>query len=168
MFWFCHPLLILSQILFWNNYKCFLLEHEIDEEAFLKLNNDVLRDLIPLVGRRLKFLDKFNQFVNTTRYVHAASSSTSTVQSDSEEQQSTSNLQAAYRKSKRAYPFKGEENMKRAFRNTYQLDLESFLKATSQGRFILNSYKREGRLCRKTRNVLVEMLTKEAINDSGK
>lgn len=76
-------------------------------------------------------------------------------------------MRKAYESSKRAYPFYGEQNMKRAFRPTYNIDLKDFLEKTVQGKSILNYYTRNKQLCRKIRNLLVEILIKEAINNSN-
>jgi hypothetical protein len=40
-------------------YSCdFILEEEVDEEAFLALDENLVKDLVPKVGSRSKFLGK--------------------------------------------------------------------------------------------------------------
>lgn len=44
-----------------------LSDEDIDEEAFLLLDEDTIKNLVPKVGPRLKFLRLFREFVS---YLH--------------------------------------------------------------------------------------------------
>lgn len=55
-----------------------------------------------------------------------------------------------------------------AYRNSYHIDLEHLLQRTSPGKCILNYYRKQKTLDRRMRNLLVELIVKEAINDTDK
>lgn len=159
-----------------SNLFFFTPEHEIDEEAFQNMSDDIIKEVIPVIGKRIKFMQKYKLYKtaalsDTHLSDDASTASTSTIvgeEVNSSHHSQESSFQNVYTQCKRNYPFYGEENLKRAFRATYQLDLESFLKQTSPGRQILHSYNNENRLSQKQRNLLVDVLIKEAINDTGK
>lgn len=44
------------------NETLFVLENEINVENFIKLDNDLIKEMIPVIGVRMKFLDNFNRY----------------------------------------------------------------------------------------------------------
>lgn len=106
-------------------------EQQIDHEAFLELNDDIVKELIPTIGVRIKFLNKFRTYISINKaeivvldnlpVVSPSTSSTSTltVQSDVEQfhdELKTKKLSPLKRASGTCYAFKGPELFKRACR----------------------------------------------------
>lgn len=73
--------------------------------------------------------------------------------------------QSPLKKSLSLTAFSGIENFKKACRETYHLNLRQYLEAKSTGKFILNSYNKEKKLTRKTRNTLVDVIIKDMLNE---
>lgn len=91
-------------------------------------------------------------------------SSPSTSSSQSEENRTTevneiNEVGAAFKNAtKHSLAFIGQEGFKRSCREVYHLNLKEFLEKTISGKFILNSYSKEGQLIRKARSQLAYIL----------
>ncbi|KAB0804375.1 hypothetical protein PPYR_01345 [Photinus pyralis] len=100
-----------------------------------------------------------NEIIEFILSPSASTSSCSTSASYGALQDATNVIGEAFQAAtKRKMAFCGEENLKKACRNVYNLDVEAFLDKTVSGRYILNTYRKEKRLTRNMRSKLSHIL----------
>ncbi|XP_044263763.1 uncharacterized protein LOC123010733 [Tribolium madens] len=178
-------------------------------EALKSLTENSLKELIPTIGPRIKFLNKLKVFktecfiqndpitpetltlssVSSPIVTEHCSPSTSepvllignfegtvnetcTVSKDTPSCSTTDEAclitgQEYYKQAcSRSFAFLGEENLNRACRMSYDLDLQQFLNATNAGRFVLETYSKTKTLTTKTRNMLVNLIINSAMAEA--
>ncbi|XP_066595383.1 uncharacterized protein [Prorops nasuta] len=144
-------------------------ENCIDQDALQKLTPQIIKELIPEIGLRTKFLMKWQQMFpiessNKENVILDTNKDTNlddTLSEISDKSEENRSLRSNRPVLERQNCFVGEDMYKRLTRP----NIKELLKKTSEGRIILSYYKTNKILDRKTRNILVETVISTIIND---
>ncbi|XP_051979327.1 uncharacterized protein LOC127640673 isoform X2 [Xyrauchen texanus] len=130
-------------------------DEDIDEEAFLLLDEDTIKNLVPKVGPRLKFLSLFREFKGSNAPAAAASP-----------QPSTSN-ESRNHDADLICPLEESANQVLVLEAVPPLDIRQVLSAVSSGREIINNLQDTGVINRKQRITLTQILVSFLIERFG-
>ncbi|CAL1685105.1 unnamed protein product [Lasius platythorax] len=140
-------------------------ENCIDKDSMANLTSDLIKELIPQVGLRIKFNKKWQEHFNkiedvTTKQDESTNLNTThniTYSSDEEISNERDNNENLVDKEN---CFVGSS----VFRKLQRPSVKNILKLTAQGRAILKSYERHKILNRKCRSNIVDLILSEILN----